>query len=259
MRSAQGPPRCQGIIATLTLLLLASKAVLASTWISQPYAVQLWYAPQQVADVLAICDERFAEGVELTLQAVIGRAWSIKSQTIISDGLFLGDGSAQASFQDAFEFDRETINADKIFLVGIAAGRSGYEVQIRELDCQVQTWGAPLRFSVSQPQALAGRVAQGILSTFRPIAKIGRVRQGEAVLEPRAGILATESSPLFPGIGRVMQPIVCKVNSSADGVSKDVQPVPWTALVVKSIAEDRIIGQLVSGLRALCAPEAADG
>ena len=222
------------LFAILLLLLptLAGAAEESSptAWELLPYRIHILTAVEPSASLPPKLEQELPADLVARASAVVGGAWRLEASAapvelryriMHSLGSLTAEDIAPASKK-----------GDKVILLGIAAGESGFVVRARELDMATGLWNTTSTRIVRQAGSVKQEALSCVLSAFAPQARIEKVEDKLVTLKLRAAALARREGelPLFL-VGTVFRPVLVKCDASGVIQAGPAEPIAWTYLV----------------------------
>ena len=125
-----------------------------------------------------------------------------------------------------------SLKFDKVMLVAVGAGPTGYEVRARDYDVRACVFGTVVHLPVWQPAKLRDTAFHAMLDAFAPLALVVGSEKKTVTLRLRAGGLPVRDPSLVQvRPGDVFQPLIRYTDR--DGKVRKVLPIPWTVFVVQ--------------------------
>jgi hypothetical protein len=257
------------VLAVLIVLGLMTTSAAAQTWEYSPYDIRLWVAVENLPETSGLAEE-IGHDVAVGARLASGVVWRIfpepAPQTARVDLLTRLDVLApdQLATQDPDPFqieparfsryhvaasgDGERLRADKLVIVAVRAGDSGYQVEVRELDVATRQWSELYTASTTQLQAIPALALTNVVRAIRPIAKVERV-QGRSVLARlrASGLIATPDSPAAVTAGQVMTPVIRRNARNGEPAPNGIYAPAWSYVAVDAREETTVLGTISSG------------
>lgn len=240
------------VLALPGIAVLVPSARSQSIWELTPYRVKVVVALEPAGETTPELGEELVEAVRDHIGAFIGAAWD--AQTTLADGAraqtILGNLDGLTKEDIPFEERRDF---DKIISVAVGSGSGQGTVRAREFDVQTERFSTPAELPLPQWNKLSSAVFQAVFQAFAPLARIQKSEKADdgtrtAFLRLRAAGLPIRDPALrFVHEADLFLPIV-RFNDR-EGNPKRIIPIEWTFFVVKEIAPDFVVCDVVTGLR----------
>jgi len=220
----------------------------ASVWELTPYQVQVLLVAGRSPQLTPEFNARLAADLLDRGKAVIGAPWDMTladCPEAVRRGLLAGLESVDVQL-----LPEKSLACDKVMLLLVAPGESGYTVMARELDVRTQTWNAPIRAIAAQPGKLRDAAFAAICRAFAPLARISAVNTESKLVTLRlraAGLPTRDAEFAAVAAGDLFLPVV-RYNDREGNVSR-INVVPWTFLTVDQAAEASLECRIHTGLR----------
>lgn len=226
-----------------------------SIWEVTPYSTQVWCSFGDQPDLPEAWRQDFVQQLDRQLR-VIFRATVAGTVRLTPPPTLplLRRGIAQLDREALVDAAPSLSTQDKLFLVAVHGSQAGYQIQIREYDCQLGHFGPVETANVDVLNQIVGTSAQMIARAFSPVVRIDRYSEGKVKTRLRAGALIRgERSPGTLQPGDVLLPFDRRVGADGKTLLKNIQPVDWTYLQVPmSVDTGDVTGvtlDVVSGYR----------
>ena len=231
----------------LFVAVLASSASAQSVWELTPYRIRLLVAMQPTAELNSRLQADLEGSLLGRFETVVGAAWDVSTDSqavspqlrhsIVDD---IGAVTAHLLPPGCDEFD-------KIVLLAVTPGPTGYRVAAREFDVHTQVFGTVAERQVAQTAKLCDASFDAVWQAFAPLARIASSKGKDVHLRLRAGGLSMRDDALkFLKMGDVFRPMVRYIDR--EGKLRRVIEVPWTFMVVDKIEERGFHCTLHSGM-----------
>jgi hypothetical protein len=157
------------------------------------------------------------------------------------------DEPAEPPAQEPFDLD----SLDKIILLAVLPGPTGYEARARELDVRSRQWNTPVAVPAWHPAKLRDAAFRAVRRAFAPLARIAGVDEDDPkriTLRLRAaGFPAPDETIVMARPGDVFRPIIR--HNDRYGKFVGVRPVEWTFLYVEERSGGMLQCRLHTGMR----------
>jgi len=226
-------------------------------WEVDPYRVSLWVVSETIPQFSSV---RSPGGGDLSAEisrycrALFGGAWELTE-------LSQESRPSRAELRDLSQLSHDALVAraptvaefDKLITVVLRHGPSDQRrvtVEVREYDVPTQSWGPSYRRELVQRERFARDIGDLVVSSFRPVARLGTAKGTEISVRIRASRLTVnEASPLLVRPGDVLEPIRIEKDRNGKPLPGGIMPVAWTLLVVNAAADHVVNCEIASGLR----------
>lgn len=238
---ARGPAMAVALVAWAS-----SPAAAQSVWEFTPYRLQVFLALGAAPELSPRLTGDLAVDVEDRTRAILGAVWdtTITPAPALLRRALIADLSAVTA--DALP--KKSLEADKVILIAVLPGPSGYQVTARELDVRTMTFNALVRVAVGQPEKLRDGVYRAVRRAFAPLARIDAVDKKHVTLRLRAAALPPRDPAVaFVRPGDVFQPLF-RYNDR-EGKPRRITTAPFTFLTVQQVAQPLLRCALHSGVR----------
>lgn len=242
-------PSCR--LPCLALLLCAGFAVrpapaaVQSVWELTPYRIQLIVATEPIARLPAGLREELQGELIARIESVVGTPWDITPGNPPKRLLRLIASEINAVTVESLP--KESLEFDKVMLLAVTGGPSGYRIAARELDVRTRVFGTTVRLPVWQAEKLRDVAFQAIRKAFAPLALIEKTDGNVVTLSLRAAGLRSRDKTLdWVSPGSVFRPLV-RYNDRHGNIRR-IAHIPWTFLLVDKL-DDGVRCKLFSGLR----------
>ena len=205
-------------------------AAAQSVWELTPYRVELIVALEPVAELGGGLQADLERGLIDRVETVVGVAWEVTAATPTPRlrHRLLSDFDHLASE----DLPETSLKFDKVMLVAVGAGRTGYDVRAREYDVRAGVFGSVVRLPVWQPAKLRDTAFHAMLDAFAPLALVVSSEKKTVTLRLRAGGLPVrDPSIVTVRPGDVFQPLIRYTDR--EGNVRKVIPIPWTVFIVQ--------------------------
>ncbi len=208
-------------------------ADIADVWEGQPYRIQARLAIDAPGDLAEQLAAELPAYLNDRVNTSIGIVWRLKTE--------LATGSLrQQLLRDVDSFTAEDIadaapNEDKRLLLSVRATPWGYELAAREYDRYVQRWGATIRRTTRQRDALAEQLFDLAQQAVAPLAHVRPdPNDPQQVTFDLRGSDLPPSGPDFAWArpGDLFQPILRRTTRDGLLLPNGAAVIPWTYLEV---------------------------
>lgn len=246
-RASERPPRWASLLlAIAAACVMTGRASAQTVWELTPYRIQLivGLGPSGELNSRLLGDLR--RGVIDRAEATVGVAWDVAAMdpsprlryrmTRSLDGLVVED------------LPKECADFDKVMLLAVTSGPTGYNVDAREFDVRAQSFGPMVRVPTWQAAKLCDAASLAMLDAFCPLARVVTSEKQTVTLRLRAGGLPTrDPSLVFVRPGDLFQPLMRYTDR--EGTLRKVVPIPWTLFMVERYTAKEFSCAVHSGLR----------
>ncbi len=238
-RNPQILHRCRRIAVSLTIfllgLLISGQVSAQKPWEYSPYSIQVWLAFLPSAELT----ENLAQEIEQTVYdsawVGAGAAWQVRTSRCPDDLAYEAATNPTMVTAEGVQAVAPDLikNGDKLYLVSIRDQSTGFEVEVRELDCRTRTWQPLVARRVVQPTMIARTVFSLLEDAFCPLVRIESTRGREALTRIRAGgLITTKGSPAEIHDRDVLLPIIRRNDRLGEPQPGGIQKAPWTFLTI---------------------------
>lgn len=224
---------------------LSPPAIAQTVWELTPYRVQILWAFERAPELTPALQEDLASGLRARLEALTAPAWE---STVAAASRSLRPAMI-AQFHSVSEesLPKESLAFDKVMLLAVLRGPSGYLVRARELDVHTRTWNRPNQVSAGHLAKLRDATVRAVCRAFAPLARVETVVRKAVGMRLRAASLPPrDKSLVWVRAGSVFQPVLRR--NDREGKMRGVLPVPWTFLVVDQVAQAELKCTMHTGL-----------
>ncbi len=210
-----------------------------TAWEYSPYRITIFVEIDASAEWTPKRRFDLTADVERRAHSFVGGLWRLTAREAPAE--LHWDSATEISHVSADRLPQTALDADKVMLLGLAAGRDGQQsIHAREFDVRTRIWGAPWTVTTlmvkSRPDSdLADQLVRTLWQSFCPIARIDQISdKGVVVCRIRGGALppANRSLELMP-TGSVLRPLVRHFDAQGRTARDGVFPVNWTWLRVE--------------------------
>ncbi len=236
---------CLALLLCAAFVANAAPAAVQSVWELTPYRIQLIVATEPIARLpVGLRDELQGELIA-RIESVVGAPWDIAPGDPPKPLLRIVASDIEAVTIESLP--EESLEVDKVMLLAVTDGPSGYRIAARELDVRTRQFGTTIRLPAWQAEKLRDVAFLAIRKAFAPLARIEKTEGKVVNLSLRAaGLQSRDKTLAWVSPGSVFRPIV-RYNDRHGSIRR-INPIPWTFLVVDKL-EDGPRCKLYSGLR----------
>ena len=221
-----------------------------AVWELTPYQFHVYLAVAETPELPPRVVEEMGKDLIDRVDGTVGAAWNMTvsipeaslRQAMLADVEDLGVES----------IPKEMLANDKVTLVTIVPGVTGYRVTARELDVRTRVFSAVVAKDVPQAALLSDALFTAVIEVFAPLASIKASEGDQVELRLRAGRFPARD-PSFLAVlpGAIFRPIIRY--DDREGKPKKILPLPWSYFVVEEVDDARVVCDLYSGLRSALA------
>lgn len=231
------------VAALMCVLLRPAWCGAQSIWEITPYSVEIWCSIGDEPDLPKTWREDFKSSLDGQLRVVF-RAACVGNVTAAPEAAapLMQQDLASITVKDLLSITPTLNQQDKLFLVCIRGGRIGYQLAVREYDCQLAHLGPTDLVHVNSLADIPNRTVQLIAHAFSPVVRIDRYSDGIAKTRLRAAALIRGEDgfgTLQPG--DILLPFDRRVSNDGRISLSDIRPIDWTYLQVPRQTDD-IVG-----------------
>ena len=236
-----------GTVKILTLLFAAITCVLLqpaccrgqSIWEITPYAVEVWCSIGDEPDLPQTWRNDFNSNLDRQLRVVFRAACTADVTDAPAAANEMMEDLADISAGELLSIKPELNKKDKLFLISIRGGRIGYQLAVREYDCQLAHLGPVDQVRINGLADIPNRITQLIAQAFSPVVRIDRYSDGMAKTRLRAAALIRGKDGLGTlQPGDILLPFDRRVGNDGATSLRDIRPIDWTYLQVPAQADD---------------------
>lgn len=260
------------VLAGLVVWATAAAAHAQTVWELTPYRVQVILATGPAPELTPEFRSQMTQDLLSRVDALVGAAWNATvieappvlqravlrdleavSAELVEEALWPEEeeepsvpGSDEGLAEEEPRPDLDSL--DKVILVAIVSGSTGYDVAARELDVHTRQWNAPARVRAWQFAKLRDAAFRAVWKAFAPLAQIVSVEGKDVALRLRAvGFPSRDKTVAAVGPGAVFRPVIR--HNDRSGKLHGVNPIPWTFLTVEEVLQTGLTCKLHSGMR----------
>jgi hypothetical protein len=264
------------LVGVATLLAAPAPAARAqSVWELTPYRIRVILAAAEAPGLSPRLQADLSKDLVARVHALIGASWDIKVGVAVPSRLaseiegLIADvpevavaekcvalrSAMLASLHDVTieSLPKELLDdakIDKLILLAVVPGPTGYRAEARELDLRVRMWSTPVAVSVWQPAKLCDAALRAVRAAFAPLAQVTSVdlETKQVTLRLRAGgfPLRDEAIALVEP-GDLFRPVLRHLDQT--GKLAGVNAIDWTYLVVQKNTPMGLACKMHSGFR----------
>lgn len=251
----------------------AMRADAQTVWELTPYRIEVILATGRSPELTDPLRADLSEGLLARVDALIGAAWDagltdappaleralvrdfetvtteMLEQALSPNAKASPEALAPSEAESPPEEETFDLDAlDKVILLAVLPGESGYRVIARELDVRTRQWNTAVTVPVWQAAKLSDAAFRAVSSAFAPLARIVAVDKKQVTLRLRAAGLPTRDETIVPvAPGQVFRPVVR--HNDRNGKLRAATPIPWTFLAVDAVAQAELQCTLHTGIR----------
>ena len=215
---------------------------------SRPYRVLITIAFEQDTALSRPYRRLVIKNVVETIDRTIGQMWALD----VAENSWLYPASAIGQSRVTAEditLRVDTEKYDKVFPVTVGISGASYHLSSREWDAHTRTIGPVSTAQTIERQAVGDVIAGLIHKLFRPVFSLERVDGNDVILRVQAGRFLTpdpQAAQVRPD--DLVRPFFRYLDQKR--IVRQIQFLPWSYLVVKSVDAGRVKCELITGLRA---------
>ncbi len=246
---------CRLIVAACLLLSPAAKAAAQPASArratlplgSRPYRVLVSVSFARDPSLTTNFRRSVLDGIARIADRTVGVMWDLN--VVENRSLFpVGASGLKRLSTDSLRRHLDPSKYDKGFVVSVAPSGSRFLLAGREWDSRLRELGPVKTAETWQRRALDETAFALIDRLFHPIFSVERVDDDVAILNLQAGVFPAPDKQSVQVIrGDVIQPFF-RYRDTQRNVRR-VQLLPWTYLIVKSVEQERVTCDIVTGLR----------
>jgi hypothetical protein len=219
------------------------------TWEYSPYRVQAWVVVEASPFLPPRSEERLSEAIVSGAWSVAEYGWQVTADAapLALRGELL-QRLPQLSFDQLKDTTGKPPSCDKLFLIVVREQDTEFTISLREWDMPTRHGGEVWQTRTVDAQAIPELVLQGLVATFRPLAKIEKVDGKAIVARVRAGGMIThEDSLLTLNAGALMHPIIRRNQRNGEPLPNGITNPAWTYLDINARENSLLKCSLVTG------------
>ncbi|MBM4001570.1 MAG: hypothetical protein FJ297_18890 [Planctomycetes bacterium] len=230
-------------LGALSLVLLAACPTFAQeSWVYSPYRVRVWLAVSESPRLGRSLAESIRASIANGVRAAMGSTWRTEVEFAPeSIRVELSRGLDQVDSDRMLAVAPKGASDDKIMLVVVDDGATGFAVAAREWDTRTRSMGSVIRHDVPQRERIGESVSLAVARAFVPIARIDDVKGNVAVVRFRGSGLAIDAAcPASPRIGQCLRVVTRQNDRYGNPKPNGLRSIEWTLLRVNTIEQQRV-------------------
>jgi hypothetical protein len=175
------------LLGIFAVFMLPGVANAQSLWELTPYEVQIFVAMDDVPQLSQQSRQDVHSFLDSRIETVVGASWRATISSAppeLAIAMLGGLESVKTS-----DLSEDSLEADKVILLGLSADAFGYHVAARELDCRTLLWGTTVSRDVPQPALVSSAAVGVVLAAFAPLAQIETVEGKDVTIHLQAAAL----------------------------------------------------------------------